>query len=64
MVDAKRWVKNGQHLQEASLSEIEKELAIKNPLHKKKLQLALIDIEENSSSDPYLSKAGNYYSCL
>ncbi|XP_065158263.1 uncharacterized protein [Atheta coriaria] len=58
VVDAKRWVKNGQHLQEASLSEIEKELAIKNPLHKKKLQLALIDIEENSSSDPYLSKAG------
>lgn len=40
------------------MSEIEKELNIKNPLHRKKLQLALIDSQENGSSDPYLNKAG------
>ncbi|CAG9762448.1 unnamed protein product [Ceutorhynchus assimilis] len=58
ITDAKRWVKNGQQLQESSINEIEKELNIKNPLHRKKLQLALIDTDENSSSDPYLSQAG------
>ncbi|XP_066252512.1 liprin-beta-2-like isoform X2 [Euwallacea similis] len=57
--DAKRWVKNGQQLQESSIHEIEKELNVKNLLHKRKLQLALIDTAENSSSDPYLSQAGN-----
>ncbi|XP_045479062.1 liprin-beta-1 isoform X3 [Harmonia axyridis] len=56
--EARKWVKNGQQLQECAIAEIEKELIIKNPLHKKKLQLALIDAEENGSSDPYLSKAG------
>lgn len=56
--EAKRWVKNGQQLQESSITEIEKELNLKNPLHRKKLQLALIDTAENCSSDPYLSKAG------
>ncbi|RZC32175.1 liprin-beta-1, partial [Asbolus verrucosus] len=56
--EAKRWVKSGQQLQESPISDIEKELNIKNPLHKKKLQLALIDTQENGSSDPYLSKAG------
>ncbi|XP_063908028.1 liprin-beta-2 isoform X3 [Zophobas morio] len=56
--EAKRWVKSGQQLQEAPISEIEKELNIKNPLHKKKLQLALIDTQENGSSDPFLSEAG------
>ncbi|XP_008192368.1 liprin-beta-2 isoform X2 [Tribolium castaneum] len=56
--EAKRWVKSGQQLQEASITDIEKELNIKNPLHKKKLQLALIDTQENGSSDPYLTKAG------
>ncbi|XP_076273485.1 liprin-beta-2-like isoform X2 [Rhynchophorus ferrugineus] len=58
IAEAKRWVKNGLQLQESSITEIEKELNIKNPLHKKKLQLALIDTSENSSSDPYLSQAG------
>ncbi|KAL1489665.1 hypothetical protein ABEB36_013607 [Hypothenemus hampei] len=56
--DAKRWVKTGQQLQESSITEIEKELNIKNALHRKKLQLALIDTSENSSSDLYLSQAG------
>ncbi|XP_048517896.1 liprin-beta-2 isoform X3 [Dendroctonus ponderosae] len=56
--DAKRWVKNGQQLQESSIADIEKELNVKNPLHKKKLQLALIDTGENCSSDLYLSLAG------
>ena len=51
-------MKSGQQLQEAPISEIEKELNIKNPLHKKKLQLALIDTQENGSSDPFLSEAG------
>lgn len=58
IIDAKRWVKSGQQLQEASISEIEKELNIKNILHRKKLQLALIDTQENGSSDLYLTKAG------
>ncbi|XP_060532588.1 liprin-beta-1-like isoform X5 [Cylas formicarius] len=56
--EAKRWVKSGQQLQESPISEIEKELNIKNPLHRKKLQLALIDTTENSSSDLYLAQAG------
>ncbi|XP_050300669.1 uncharacterized protein LOC126739160 isoform X2 [Anthonomus grandis grandis] len=56
--EAKRWVKNGQQLQESTISEIEKELNIKNPLHRKKLQLALIDTSENSSSDLFLTQAG------
>lgn len=56
--EAKRWVQNGQQLQEASINEIEKELNIKNPLHRKKLQLAIIDTPENGSSDPYLTQAG------
>lgn len=51
-------MKTGQQLQETSINEIEKELSIKNPLHRKKLQLALIDSQENGSSDPFLAKAG------
>ncbi|CAH0561284.1 unnamed protein product [Brassicogethes aeneus] len=58
ITEAKRFVKSGQHLQETGINEIEKELNIKNPLHRKKLQLALIDTDVNSSSDPYLSMAG------
>ncbi|XP_056632036.1 uncharacterized protein LOC130442070 isoform X2 [Diorhabda sublineata] len=58
ITEAKRWVQNGQQLQEASINEIEKELNIKNPLHRKKLQLALIDTQANGSSDLYLAQAG------
>lgn len=39
--DCKRWVKNGDHLLHANAHDLEKELGIKNPLHRKKLQLAL-----------------------
>lgn len=39
--DCKRWVKNGDQLLQASSHNLEKELNIKNPLHRKKLQLAL-----------------------
>ncbi|KAG5883909.1 hypothetical protein JTB14_032133 [Gonioctena quinquepunctata] len=58
IAEAKRWAHNGQQLQEAPISEIEKELNIKNPLHRKKLQLALIDTQANGSSDLYLAQAG------
>ncbi|KAK2715178.1 hypothetical protein QYM36_009980, partial [Artemia franciscana] len=40
-MEARRWVKKGQQMIDASPSELEKELALKNPLHKKKLLLAL-----------------------
>uniref|UniRef100_A0A1Y1LCY6 SAM domain-containing protein n=1 Tax=Photinus pyralis TaxID=7054 RepID=A0A1Y1LCY6_PHOPY len=56
--EAKRWIKNGQQLQEVPIQEIEKELGIRNVLHRKKLQLAIADSLENGSSDPYLEKAG------
>uniref|UniRef100_A0A671KTU2 PPFIA binding protein 2 n=1 Tax=Sinocyclocheilus anshuiensis TaxID=1608454 RepID=A0A671KTU2_9TELE len=38
---ARQWVTSGQTLLSASLQDIEKELGIKHPLHRKKLQLAL-----------------------
>ncbi|XP_039280799.1 liprin-beta-2 isoform X3 [Nilaparvata lugens] len=39
--EAKRWIKSGTQLLNATQSEVDKELAIKNPLHRKKLHLAL-----------------------
>lgn len=57
MTEAKRWIKNGAQLLSASVHDLEKELAIKNILHRKKLQLALAD-EQGSSMDPFLSSAG------
>lgn len=57
MNEAKRWVKNGAHLQQASAHDLEKELSIKNVLHRKKLQLAITD-EQGCSSDPLLAAAG------
>uniref|UniRef100_A0A1B6DJ40 SAM domain-containing protein n=1 Tax=Clastoptera arizonana TaxID=38151 RepID=A0A1B6DJ40_9HEMI len=39
--EAKNWVKNGAQLLAASTHDIEKELGLKNPLHRKKLHLAL-----------------------
>lgn len=56
--EGKRWINSGKQLQETSMNEIEKELGIKNTLHRKKIQLAIIDSQENSSSDPYLKMAG------
>lgn len=39
--EVQRWNVRGQQLLDAPATEIEKELGIKNPLHKKKLILAL-----------------------
>ncbi|XP_014680184.1 PREDICTED: liprin-beta-2-like, partial [Priapulus caudatus] len=41
VIDSKRWVKNGDQLLRATPQDLEKELGIHNPLHRKKLQLAL-----------------------
>lgn len=38
---AQQWISSGQTLLKASQHDLEKELAIRNPLHRKKLQLAL-----------------------
>uniref|UniRef100_A0A671QJY1 Liprin-beta-1-like n=1 Tax=Sinocyclocheilus anshuiensis TaxID=1608454 RepID=A0A671QJY1_9TELE len=38
---AKRWISSGQTLLKASQHELEKEMGIRHPLHRKKLQLAL-----------------------
>ncbi|KAF7211863.1 transcript variant X3 [Nothobranchius furzeri] len=38
---ARQWVENGQTLLSATPQEIEKEMGVKHPLHRKKLQLAL-----------------------
>ncbi|XP_025088369.1 liprin-beta-1-like isoform X2 [Pomacea canaliculata] len=39
--ECKRWVRNGEQLLRASAHDLEKDLGMKNPLHRKKLQLAL-----------------------
>ncbi|KAK7487843.1 hypothetical protein BaRGS_00020890 [Batillaria attramentaria] len=39
--ECKRWVRNGEQLLRASAHDLEKEMGMKNPLHRKKLQLAL-----------------------
>ncbi|XP_019920798.3 liprin-beta-1 isoform X7 [Magallana gigas] len=44
LMDCRRWVKNGEQLLRATQHEIEKELGVKHPLHRKKLQLALQQI--------------------
>ncbi|XP_062591155.1 liprin-beta-1-like isoform X2 [Saccostrea cucullata] len=44
LMDCRRWVKNGDQLLRATQHEIEKELGVKHPLHRKKLQLALQQI--------------------
>ncbi|XP_056308389.1 liprin-beta-2b isoform X2 [Danio aesculapii] len=55
---ARQWVTSGQSLLSASSHEIEKELGIKHPLHRKKLQLALHSfsskITEKSSELDYI----------
>nr|CAD7431550.1 unnamed protein product [Timema monikensis] len=57
--DAKRWVKSGAQFLAASSQEIDKELGIKNLLHRKKLQLALLSKQEAVASlDPPLGPAG------
>ncbi|XP_055947811.1 liprin-beta-2-like isoform X2 [Argiope bruennichi] len=46
--DCKKWVKNGDQLLKASTSDFEKELNIKNPLHRKKLLLAINGAKEQT----------------
>ncbi|CAG5130733.1 unnamed protein product, partial [Candidula unifasciata] len=41
LVECKRWVKNGEQLLRCTQHDLEKELGIKNGLHRKKLQLAM-----------------------
>jgi hypothetical protein len=47
--DCKRWVKNGEHLLRATSFEVEKELGVRVPLHRKKLRLALSVVNEDCS---------------
>ncbi|KAM7002928.1 liprin-beta-2b isoform 8-T8 [Tautogolabrus adspersus] len=54
---ARHWVTSGQTLQSASLQDLERELAIKNTLHRKKLQLA---IKTLSSKQPEKSAELDY----
>ncbi|XP_054266293.1 liprin-beta-1-like [Macrosteles quadrilineatus] len=60
----KSWSKTGAQLLQASNQDVEKELSIKNPLHRKKLHLALVCLRDSGSQsggvagDPYLHVAG------
>lgn len=46
--DCKKWVKNGDQLLKATTTEFEKELNIKNPMHRKKLLLAITGAKEQT----------------
>lgn len=48
--ECRRWVRNGEHLLKASPHDIEKELCIRHPLHRKKLQLAIQDMNSGPQS--------------
>ncbi|XP_052799697.1 liprin-beta-1-like isoform X3 [Mya arenaria] len=50
LAEVRRWVRNGEHLTKASQHDMEKELYIRNPLHRKKLQLALQEASSGSSN--------------
>ncbi|KFM82937.1 Liprin-beta-1, partial [Stegodyphus mimosarum] len=54
--ECKRWMCNGEMLIKATAADLEKELNMKNPLHKKKLLLA---VKSRSSGLPNLSSAIN-----
>ncbi|KAL8589242.1 hypothetical protein ACOMHN_017043 [Nucella lapillus] len=51
LADCKRWVRNGEQLLKASAHDLEKELGIKNVLHRKKLQLALQAMGEEKGAN-------------
>ncbi|GIX96650.1 liprin-beta-1 [Caerostris extrusa] len=48
VAECRKWVKSGEHLLKASTADFEKELGIKNPLHRKKLLLALTGAKEQT----------------
>lgn len=52
----RKWNGNGEQLLACTESEIEKELSIKNKLHRKKLRLALLVVNNNVD---HLSKAAS-----
>ena len=54
--ECKRWVKNGEHLMRATAAEVEKDLGIRNLLHRKKLRLAVAAM--NDEEDQLLKNAG------
>ncbi|XP_068168089.1 liprin-beta-2b isoform X2 [Antennarius striatus] len=54
---ARHWVSSGQTLLSATSQDLERELAVKNPLHRKKLQLA---IKAMSSKQPEMSAELDY----
>ncbi|XP_055537600.1 liprin-beta-1 isoform X4 [Wyeomyia smithii] len=58
--DLRRWLKVGgaAELAQASPVDIEKELNIKNPLHRKKIVLAVIDFTGSDDSDVLFKNAG------
>ncbi|XP_015918547.1 liprin-beta-2 isoform X3 [Parasteatoda tepidariorum] len=50
--ECRRWMCNGDMLSKASGNDLEKELSIKNPLHRKKLLLAIKSMSSASSNSP------------
>ncbi|KAL0268157.1 UNVERIFIED_CONTAM: hypothetical protein PYX00_010209 [Menopon gallinae] len=59
VADLRRWAKNGSQLLAASPHDLEKELGMKNPLHKKKLLLALQEMNDKGpDADELLKPAG------
>lgn len=57
--DLRRWIKNGAQLLAASPHDLEKELGMKNPLHKKKILLALQEMSDKGpGGDELLKPAG------
>ncbi|XP_058461225.1 uncharacterized protein LOC131436503 isoform X2 [Malaya genurostris] len=58
--ELRRWLKVGgaAELAQASPVDIEKELNLKNPLHRKKIVLAVADMAESDESDSMLKNSG------
>ncbi|XP_052121891.1 liprin-beta-1 isoform X3 [Frankliniella occidentalis] len=58
------WIVSGAQLLSSSPHDLEKELGLKNPLHKKKLRLALQERTDTGlASDPQLGLAGHLDTC-
>lgn len=54
--ECRRWCKHGEQLMKATSLEVEKELGIRNVLHRKKLRLAVASM--NNEDDDLLKNAG------